>query len=135
MTSVPSYDFQDLPQRTSPNHYLVCPENYANRPPDAAAPTYACPAETLRQRVRDAIAGLGRTQIVAEDTRQFRFTQTSRIFRFVDDVLVDIIPLGADRATLAIYSASRVGYSDLGANRRRVMALLAAIGRDRSGEG
>ena len=45
-------------------------------------------------------------------------TFVSRIFRFVDD-----LELRADGNSLQVRSASRVGYSDLGANSKRVEAL------------
>jgi uncharacterized protein (DUF1499 family) len=39
------------------------------------------------------------------------------------------LPAGDDagRSTLAIYSASRVGYSDLGANAKRVGEILTSL--------
>ena len=49
-------------------------------------------------------------------------TFTSRVFRFVDD-----LELRRDGDTLHWRSASRVGYSDLGANRKRIEALRAGL--------
>jgi uncharacterized protein (DUF1499 family) len=48
----------------------------------------------------------------------------SRIFRFKDDVsfVVD-----TDNAQIHFRSASRVGHSDLGANRKRLTALIPQI--------
>ncbi|MCZ6663868.1 MAG: DUF1499 domain-containing protein [Gammaproteobacteria bacterium] len=46
----------------------------------------------------------------------------SRIFRFVDD-----LELRADGESLQVRSASRVGYSDLGANRKRVESLRSGL--------
>jgi uncharacterized protein (DUF1499 family) len=48
---------------------------------------------------------------------------TSRLFRFVDDVLLHI----NDDGVVQIRSASRVGYSDLGANRARVTLLQSKL--------
>ena len=45
---------------------------------------------------------------------------TSVIFRFVDDVE---FLLDADSLSIHVRSASRVGYSDLGANRARALAI------------
>jgi uncharacterized protein (DUF1499 family) len=44
----------------------------------------------------------------------------TRIFRFVDDVEFRMV---ADQGTIHLRSASRVGYSDLGVNRRRVAEI------------
>jgi uncharacterized protein (DUF1499 family) len=49
-------------------------------------------------------------------------TFTSRLFRFVDDVEFRMVP--TDRV-IHVRSGSRVGYSDLGVNRRRVERLRA----------
>lgn len=50
-------------------------------------------------------------------------TFRSRIFRFVDDVTCRLDP---ENKMIHIRSASRIGYSDLGANRRRVEKIRSA---------
>ena len=52
---------------------------------------------------------------------------TSAVFSFKDDVRVHVIALSPQQSTLALYSASRVGYWDLGTNRRRVEDWLARL--------
>ena len=52
----------------------------------------------------------------------------SRIFRFVDDLeILATEGTDAEPSSLAIRSASRVGYSDRGVNRRRVRTLVAQL--------
>jgi uncharacterized protein (DUF1499 family) len=82
-------------------------------------------AEAMR-RLRGVIEAMPRTRIVNASDRALRAEFTSRLFRFVDDV--DCI---ADPAVgvIQIRSASRIGYSDLGANRSRVEAIRAAFAR------
>jgi len=62
--------------------------------------------------------------IVQRDERYLHAEFTSRILRFIDDLelWVDI-----RNRQVQVRSASRVGYSDLGANRRRVEALRQAF--------
>lgn len=70
--------------------------------------------------MKAVILGESRTQIVEEKPGYLHAVFTSLIFRFRDDVeiLVD------DSAkVLQIRSASRVGHSDLGVNRKRVERL------------
>ncbi len=77
----------------------------------------------------DIIAGTERTCIVVREGSYLRAEYTSALWRFVDDVeiLVD------EQASLVHFrSASRVGYSDMGANRERLEALGAAF-RERTG--
>jgi uncharacterized protein (DUF1499 family) len=50
--------------------------------------------------------------------------------KFKDDVYVQALPVDgqADHSSVAIYSGSRFGYSDLGTNAKRVKELLDLIG-------
>lgn len=70
-----------------------------------------------------ALAGLGRATIHRRQGDYWHATQTSALFGFVDDLEFRF----DDRAGhVHLRSASRVGHSDLGANRKRSEALRAA---------
>lgn len=71
-----------------------------------------------------AVTGLPRVGEIEVGESYLRATYRSRLFGFVDDLEVE---LRADEGILAVRSASRVGSNDLGANRRRVEALRAAL--------
>ncbi|RMF19554.1 MAG: DUF1499 domain-containing protein [Candidatus Dadabacteria bacterium] len=71
-----------------------------------------------------------RTKIVERGDLYLHATFTSALFRFVDDVEVLIDP---EQRLLHLRSASRVGYSDLGANRKRARMLLDAFVRNGPG--
>lgn len=62
--------------------------------------------------------------IVSRQPGELKAEFRSKIFGFVDDVVI-VFDAGADVAH--IRSASRVGYWDLGANRRRVEAIRSAF--------
>ena len=68
----------------------------------------------------------GKIEADAEALR-LKFVATTGLMRFKDDVDVEIIPPDAGRSTLAIYSRSRLGYSDLGANQKRVTKLIGKL--------
>lgn len=72
---------------------------------------------------KDWLLAQPRTVLVEDDGDYARFEVTSRIFRFTDD-----LELEQEGELVHVRSASRVGYSDLGANRKRVEALRAAVG-------
>jgi len=90
--------------------------------PHQVAPL-ARPADDAQARraLRDAVSALG-GRIVSEQGDYLHATFSSRVFRFVDDVEFRLVP-----ERFEVRSASRVGYSDWGVNRRRVEALRAAL--------
>jgi len=65
-----------------------------------------------------------RYTIVERRADYLRAEARTRLLRFVDDVEFH---LRADQGEIAMRSASRIGYSDLGANRRRLEALRQAL--------
>ncbi len=70
--------------------------------------------------LREIVTQLPRSEVVRSTDRYLHVIYKSRIFRFVDDLELLWDPR-TDR--VAIRSASRTGYSDLGVNRRRVEEL------------
>lgn len=83
-------------------------------------------------RLRRVVEDMPRTEIVRAEERYLHATFTSRLFRFVDDVELLLDP---QARVIHVRSASRVGYSDLGANRRRVEALREAFQEQEPGGG
>lgn len=86
--------------------------------------SFAGDADAARVRLRQVLTAMPRARIVTEDDRYLRVEFTSALFRFVDDVefLID-----AAAGCVHVRSASRVGHSDLGANRKRVEQIRAAF--------
>jgi len=84
------------------------------------------PAAAWRQ-LEAALRATPRTTIVARGDGYLRAEARSRVFRFVDDVEFHLRPAAGE---IAVRSASRVGYSDLGVNRRRVENLREVLRRD-----
>ena len=118
-------NFETLERRTSPNDYLVCPPGYCRRTKaDRESPTFPVPAQELRRRVIALLSRTPRTVILFADERRIVAEQRSRLFGFPDRIDAEVVPDGENSAMLAIYSRSRYGYYDLGANRRRVEEWL-----------
>ncbi len=105
----------------SPN----CVRSQATDPRHAIAPfaldrSFGAAKEELRQ----AAAKLARAKLISESESYLRFEFRSLIFRFVDDVEFH---LDAATKTIHIRSASRVGHSDFGVNRRRIEAIRVML--------
>lgn len=93
---------------------------------------YEGTAQTARERLVKAISGMKRARIVAAEERYIHAAFTSALFRFVDDVE---FLLDEGTRTIHVRSASRVGYSDLGVNRRRVEEIRSrfdALNKERT---
>lgn len=81
------------------------------------------PADEAIAALEALVESFPRAKVVTTGEHYLHAEFTSRLFRFVDDVefLVD-----AEAGVIHVRSSSRVGYSDLGANRTRVEALRSA---------
>ena len=64
-----------------------------------------------------------RTKILTVEKNYIRVEFTSAVFRFVDDVEFYFPEQQTDETIIHIRSASRIGSSDLGVNRKRVEHL------------
>lgn len=101
-----------------------CVSSQATKPSARVEPLrFADSPAAAWARLRQAVAAVG-GRIEGEDEGSLRATFTSRIFRFVDDLECRLV---AGSGLIQVRSASRVGYWDLGANRRRVERLRAAF--------
>jgi len=121
-------NFQELERRDSPNDYLVCPEGYCkSATPDRVSPVYSMPVKDLKARVEALLSKAPRTEIISKGDTQFVAEQRSLIFRFPDTIDIEVVAVGPDRSTVAVYSRSRYGRYDLGANGRRVEEWLEAL--------
>ena len=75
-------------------------------------------------RLRAVIEAMPRARVTRADAGSLHAEFTSWLLRFVDDV--DCV-VDAAAGVIQVRSASRVGYSDLGVNRKRVEQIRAAF--------
>ncbi len=59
---------------------------------------------------------------------RIKFVAVTKIMKFKDDVDIEVIERSSDESTVAVYSHSRVGYSDMGANKKRVETIISRLG-------
>jgi len=82
------------------------------------------PPDRAWEAARSAVLSLPRTQIVSESDGYLHAECRSAVFGFVDDLELHLRP---QSDSIAVRSASRLGYRDFGVNRKRVENLRAAI--------
>ena len=80
---------------------------------------------TVWKRLQDAVHNTG-GRIVEKENLYIAATYTTDLVKFVDDVQLRVDLLGQK---IQVRSVSRVGYSDLGANAKRVEAIRAAFAK------
>ena len=74
--------------------------------------------------IQSVVESLPNTHLEKESSTYLHYTFKSKIFRFTDDVefLID-----AEQKLIHFRSASRTGYSDMGANKKRMTEIKKAI--------
>ncbi len=119
-------DFAKLKLTDKPNQFLMCPPGFCDANPHADSPVFDVSVEQLRGRWREVLAVQPRVELLAvdEEGQQFDYVQRSARFRFPDIITVRFISVSPSQSTLAIYSRSVYGKSDLSVNRERIEAWL-----------
>lgn len=97
------------------------------RPSRHVAPLrLAAPPDQAWTRIRAALEDHPRTRIVTASADYLHAECRTALLGFVDDLELHLRP---EAGEVAVRSASRLGHSDLGTNRRRVEALRADLVR------
>lgn len=129
-------DFKTLKRPRSPNTHLVAPRGLCEQTkPDRVSKFLAIDPDALYGAVLDLVNERSDWELEStdEERRLIHFIAVTRLMRYKDDIDILILPTEAEDAGnlpgahLAIYSRSRIGHSDMGANRKRVSKLLASL--------
>lgn len=86
--------------------------------------SYHISREDARQTLIKVLSVVPRTEVIEQTDNYIHATSKSRIFKFVDDVE---FYFPSDENVIHVRSASRVGDSDLGVNRRRIEQIRLAL--------
>ncbi len=125
-------NFKTLKRPGSPNTALLAPAGFTpGAEPDGQAPVYDIGPGELYMRVLRLLGEKREWQLGEQDagTMRLNFIAVTPLMRFKDDIDLAVLPVAGQpgKSTFAAYSRSRVGYSDLGANRKRLEALATAL--------
>lgn len=123
-------NFKSVKRPPKPNTCLAAPENFSlASDADFAPPVFELSADDLFGKLNEIVSAERSWSRLETDAaaRKLKFVATTGLLRFKDDVDIEVIPLEDGSSTLAIYSRSRVGYSDLGTNRKRVNDLIGRV--------
>jgi uncharacterized protein (DUF1499 family) len=85
---------------------------------------YHVDRDTARETLLKVLTVVPRTEVIEQTDNYIHALSKSRIFKFVDDVE---FYLPTDESVIHLRSASRIGESDLGVNRRRMEQIRLAM--------
>ena len=124
----PPMDVTHIVRPSSPNTALAAPKGF-NPPADLVTKSYRLTPDRLFAMVREVAGSQPRTFQAAlyPDQLQAHYVARSAVFNLPDLITVQVRQAGADSSELIVYSRSVYGHSDLGVNRKRVEAWLAAL--------
>lgn len=124
-------DFETFSRSPRPNNFLVAPDGLCeNAKTDEASPVIALPPAQVIERIVERVESeklWGELQTDPASLR-LKFVARTPLLRFRDDIDVRVLPGSEPKESrVAVYSRSRIGHSDLGANAKRVRNLLALL--------
>lgn len=124
-------NLRDLSRPARPNNALFAPEDVSlSAKADGVTPVFDMTADALMKIACDNWQSLKNVRLEARaDGLEGRvhFVATTSLLRFKDDVHVEFVDLKNGQSSVIIFSASRIGYSDLGTNRKRVEHWLETL--------
>mgnify|MGYP003571095545 FL=1 len=123
-------NFRTLTLRPSPNQYLVAPEGLCeNATPHRTAPVFSMSREKLDALMSGLILKQPRTRRRNVETApgQHEVVQRTALLGFPDWITFEALEVEGGKSTLALYSRSVYGWSDLGANKKRIDGWLAKL--------
>ncbi len=126
-------NFENFRRSQKPNNYLIAPSGLCRKStPDAESALIRKSPEALFRRLVGFFESSGgwKNLFFDETAHRISVVAVTPFLRFKDDVDIRVLPIddlpeGQVGSQLAIYSRSRIGYSDFGANKKRVDALIA----------
>lgn len=103
-----------------------CVSSQADDPEHSIAPMhFTGTLSQARERLKSVLLAFPRTRLIDQQTNYFHFEFVTPVGRFVDDV--EFFFLDQDKI-VHVRSASRLGFSDLGKNRKRVEFIRQQLG-------
>jgi uncharacterized protein (DUF1499 family) len=98
--------------------------------PDLAPIAVALPPDQTYEKALAGVQKLGFEVVLSDKARGLiEARDTSKLFRFVDDVAIRVKPGASGGSIVDVRSKSRVGKGDIGANAKRIRAIAAELGR------
>ena len=124
-------DFGKLSRQKAPADALACPREFCTAVADFEPPIFKASAPELRATLSKIAEQQPRTvRVDAHDaTLTDRYVQRSKLMQYPDTIVVQFIDRPNGTSTVAIYSRSQLGKSDLGVNLARIKLWLSELAK------
>lgn len=121
------FDSPKLPSR--PNFALTCPKNICQTVKHEHSPTFPATQESLKHRWIEAAKKIPNTTLISQNNNTLFYRQVVHILSipFPDFITIKFIPIDSNHSSVAIFSESKYGYSDLGKNTKRINNWLTIL--------
>lgn len=121
-------DFSRIERPSTPNTALAAPAGFQPKP-DIVTHSYPIPAPALYAALQGVAAAQERVFPLAAYPKQGQafWVARSAFFNFPDVISAEIRAEAPQSSTIVLYSRSIYGSSDLGVNRKRLLAWIAAL--------
>lgn len=118
--------FETLQRRASPNDALACPKEFCTAKSDVIPPVFAASAKDLRAAFAKVIVAEPQLERVDANDQSLtdRYVQRTKLMQYPDTIVVRFIDRPNGASTIALYSRSQLGESDLGVNLARIKRWL-----------
>ena len=95
--------------------------------PELRLRRYDAPPALIVDIARKAVERLRWEAVFDHEKKEIKAVVTTKLWKFKDDVTIQIQPAQPSGSVLVVRSVSRVGKGDLGANTRHVMDLVEIV--------
>ena len=122
-------NFETLKLHDKPNQFLMLPEGTFSETPHQLSPVLKLSVNDLQNRFKEIAEGQEKVTLIrtSDDGKQLDYVQRTPFMGYPDTITVRFYPQSAETSSVAIYSRSRYGHSDLGANEKRVKLWLEML--------
>lgn len=119
-------DFRTLNRPASPNTFLIAPTGFSAAGADQEAPIFNRALAGVMSAWDSMLGSQPRLSEVERsgDGTQRTYVQRTALMGYPDIITVRFVTMDDGKTSVAIYSRSQYGYSDMGKNRRRVLDWL-----------
>lgn len=120
------FNFSQITLPQSPNYCIVAPGGDNNKR-WLTPKTYKLSKTLLMTHWEKMIGQQDRVTLIRREDDQIKYSQRSKLFNFIDIIVVQFNELNDNHSSLSIYSSSVKGYWDFGVNCKRIRRWLQPL--------